>query len=84
MEQTQQGTVLSVRGSVVDAHFSGRLPEVRNVLATGDNGKLLIEVSTQLDNHTVRGVALTPTQGLGRGITPARGHFFASSTIDKH
>jgi F-type H+/Na+-transporting ATPase subunit beta len=68
VEQTQQhGTVLSVRGSVVDAHFPGRLPEVRNVLMTGDNGKMLIEVSTQLDGHTVRGVALTPTQGLGRG-----------------
>lgn len=66
-DQLHQGTVLSVRGSVVDAHFAGRLPEVRNVLTTGNERKILIEVSTQLDNNTVRGVALTPTQGLGRG-----------------
>ncbi len=61
------GTVVSVRGSVVDAHFTRNLPMIRNVLRTGDNGQILIEVNTQLDSETVRGVALTPTQGLARG-----------------
>jgi len=36
-------------------------------LKAGDEGQVIIEVFTQLDNNTVRGVALTPTQGLARG-----------------
>jgi F-type H+-transporting ATPase subunit beta len=42
-------------------------PSIRNVLKAGDKGQVIIEVFTQLDNNTVRGVALTPTQGLARG-----------------
>ena len=66
-EQANQGTVVSIRGSVVDAHFPHQLPEIRHVLKTGDNDRIIIEVNTQLDAHTVRGIALTPTQGLSRG-----------------
>ena len=61
------GRVISVRGSVVDAQFHKNLPTIRNVLRAGDNGQVLIEVNTQLDPETVRGVALTPTQGVARG-----------------
>ena len=68
MENQQNvGTILSVRGSVIDAHFSKNLPTIRNVLRAGDDGHVLIEVNTQLDAETVRGVALTPTQGVARG-----------------
>ena len=68
MENKQNvGRVLSVRGSVVDAVFHKNLPTIRNVLRAGDNGQVLIEVNTQLDADTVRGVALTPTQGVARG-----------------
>jgi len=63
------GTILSVRGSVIDARFPEDLPTIRNVLRAGDNGQVLIEVNTQLDSETVRGVALTPTQGVARGST---------------
>jgi F-type H+-transporting ATPase subunit beta len=31
-------------------------------------GKIAIEVLAQLDAHHVRGMALTPTQGLARGM----------------
>ena len=65
-EQVNQGKVLSVRSSVVDVHFP-TAPSIRNVLKAGDEGQVIIEVFTQLDNNTVRGVALTPTQGLARG-----------------
>jgi F-type H+/Na+-transporting ATPase subunit beta len=65
-EQVNQGKVLSVRSSVVDVHFP-QAPSIRNVLKAGDNGQVIIEVFTQLDINTVRGVALTPTQGLARG-----------------
>jgi F-type H+-transporting ATPase subunit beta len=65
-DQVNQGKVLSVRSSVVDVHFP-TAPSIRNVLKAGDEGQVIIEVFTQLDNNTVRGVALTPTQGLARG-----------------
>jgi len=64
--QVNTGKVLSVRSSVVDVHFPVA-PSIRNVLKAGDKGQVIIEVFTQLDNNTVRGVALTPTQGLARG-----------------
>jgi F-type H+-transporting ATPase subunit beta len=67
-EQVNTGKVLSVRSSVVDVSFP-TAPSIRNVLKAGDNGQVIIEVFTQLDNNTVRGVALTPTQGLARGST---------------
>jgi F-type H+-transporting ATPase subunit beta len=67
-EQINHGRVLSVRSSVVDVHFPVA-PPIRNVLTAGDQGEVVIEVFTQLDNNTVRGVALTPTQGLARGAT---------------
>ena len=65
-EQMNQGKVLSIRSSVVDVHFPVA-PSIRNVLIAGEKGEYIIEVFTQLDNNTVRGVALTPTQGLARG-----------------
>jgi len=65
-EQMNQGKVLSIRSSVVDVHFP-IAPAIRNVLIAGEKGEYIIEVFTQLDNNTVRGVALTPTQGLARG-----------------
>lgn len=64
-----QGTVVSVRGSVVDVRFDERLPPIYSVLKTGDQQQIVIEVLSQQDAHTVRGIALTPTQGLARGMT---------------
>jgi F-type H+/Na+-transporting ATPase subunit beta len=61
------GTVLSVRGSVVDMHFDSALPSVNNLLRAGDQGQVLIEVWSQLDSKRVRGIAMTPPQGLSRG-----------------
>ena len=66
-QKLNEGTIISIRGSVIDASFPLCLPEIRNVLRAGDEGKILIEVITQLDAKTIRGVALTPTQGLSRG-----------------
>jgi F-type H+-transporting ATPase subunit beta len=65
--QLNQGEVLSVRGSVVDASFAQPLPRVRNILKAGDDASIMIEVLIHLDLQTVRGVALTPTTGLARG-----------------
>jgi F-type H+-transporting ATPase subunit beta len=62
------GAVTAVRGSVVDVRFEGRLPFVTSVLRTGANSQIVIEVRSQLDARHVRGMALTPTQGLARGM----------------
>jgi F-type H+-transporting ATPase subunit beta len=61
------GTVASVRGSVVDIRFGERLPAIHSLLHANE-GKIAIEVFAQLNAHRVRGIALTPTQGLARGV----------------
>ncbi len=62
------GKVIAVRGSVVDIRFSESLPAVRNLLKTGPNSQVILEVRTQLSDKLVRAVALTPTAGLARGM----------------
>ena len=60
------GTVVDVRGSVVDIRFENHLPSIYALLHARD-GTIAIEVLAQIDAHQVRGIALTPTQGLSRG-----------------
>ncbi|MBN1930949.1 MAG: F0F1 ATP synthase subunit beta [Desulfobacterales bacterium] len=62
-----EGRVISIRGSVVDAYFPVHIPAIYNVLHTGDNAKIIIEVITHLNTKTIRGIALTSTQGLAHG-----------------
>jgi F-type H+-transporting ATPase subunit beta len=62
------GAVDSVRGSVVDVRFDRCLPPIFSVLHAGAEGQIIIEVMAQLDERRVRGIALTPTQGLARGM----------------
>jgi F-type H+/Na+-transporting ATPase subunit beta len=61
---TNLGAVVSVRGSVVDIRFDQYLPPIYFLLHAGLEGKISIEVLSQLDAHRVRGIALTPTLGL--------------------
>ncbi|MBK8517089.1 MAG: F0F1 ATP synthase subunit beta [Saprospiraceae bacterium] len=63
-----QGKVISVRGSVVDVWFENNLPPIYTLLHAGKDKEISIEVLTQLEEHRVRGIALTPTQGLARGM----------------
>ena len=65
--QLNQGTIESVRGSVVDAHFRARLPAINSELRAGSGKGIVIEVMTHLDDRTVRGIALNATRGLYRG-----------------
>jgi len=62
------GVVVSVRGSVVDIRFEAQLPPIFSVLRAGAHEQIIIEVLAQRDAHHVRGIALTPTQGLARGM----------------
>lgn len=43
------------------------MPSLYNLLRAGEGGKIRIEVITHLDTQRVRGIALTPTQGLALG-----------------
>jgi F-type H+-transporting ATPase subunit beta len=61
------GKIVSVRGSVVDAWFDTALPDINTMLHTRKDKQVSIEVMEQLDTNRVRGIALTPTQGLSRG-----------------
>jgi F-type H+/Na+-transporting ATPase subunit beta len=62
------GVVVSVRGSVVDIRFDEHLPPIYSVLRAGAEKQIVIEVLAQQDTRHVRGIALTPTQGLARGM----------------
>jgi len=64
-----RGIVISIRGSVIDARFERRLPSIYNVLRAGESGESIIEVITHLSAKTIRGIALTSTQGLAHGST---------------
>ncbi len=63
-----EGVVVSIRGSVVDVRFDIALPPIRTLLRAGNDGQIAIEVLAQLNAKHVRGIALTPTQGLARGM----------------
>lgn len=62
------GRVVAVRGSVVDIRFDEHLPSIYSVLRCGTEQEIVIEVLAQQDAQHVRGIALTPTQGLARGM----------------
>lgn len=64
----QAGVVVAVRGSVVDVRFEGPLLAIHTLLRAGQGGRVAIEVLAQRDARHVRGIALTPTQGLARGM----------------
>jgi F-type H+-transporting ATPase subunit beta len=68
-QQANRGTVTAVRSSVVDVVFPRRLPEIKHVLRAGEDRQIVIEVTTHLDAESVRGIALTSTQGLAEGST---------------
>ena len=65
---SHHGTVVSVRGSVVDVRFERHLPPIFSVLRAGAEREIVVEVMTQLDAHRIRGIALTPTQGLALSL----------------
>jgi F-type H+-transporting ATPase subunit beta len=61
------GSVLSVRGSVVDVNFTHNLPQIHEILYASGK-QIVLEVMVQQNATTVRAIALTPTQGLARGM----------------
>lgn len=66
-DKVNNGVVVAIRGSVVDIMFDIELPAIHSMLTMGEGQKIVIEVLEQRDAKHVRGIALTPTQGLARG-----------------
>ncbi|WP_426370289.1 F0F1 ATP synthase subunit beta [Pseudocolwellia sp. HL-MZ7] len=69
------GSIIAIRGSVIDVCFDKKLPRIHSILTVDlsalgetDIDKVVIEVLEQRNAKQVRCIALTPTQGLARGM----------------
>jgi len=65
-----KGKIAQVIGTVVDIEFPpGALPALFNAVEiTADGGKIVLEVQEHVGNNWVRCLALSPTDGLQRGM----------------
>jgi F-type H+-transporting ATPase subunit beta len=64
-----KGKVVQIMGTVIDMEFPpGELPAINNGIIIYQEGiKIIIEAQQHIGNNRVRGIALTPTEGLERG-----------------
>lgn len=62
------GNIIQIVGVVVDVEFEGKVPALYDALTIDrDGGVVTLEVAQHLDEHTVRAVAMSSTDGLKRG-----------------
>lgn len=65
---TQTGSIQQIIGVVVDVEFPDAVPAIFNALRCDTPaGPLTLEVAQHTSSHTVRAIALGPTDGLRRG-----------------
>ena len=62
------GIVRTIRGSIVEAQFEKNLRSINSVIRVGNKLEIIIEVQLQPNTKHIRGIALTPTLGLARGM----------------
>ncbi|OGG39059.1 F0F1 ATP synthase subunit beta [Candidatus Jorgensenbacteria bacterium GWC1_48_12] len=63
------GKIIQIIGPVVDVEFEKNLPEIHNALEVkGGKSRSVLEVAQHLGGGRVRTVAVTPTEGLRRGM----------------
>jgi len=67
-DRRNSGFITAIQGTIVDIEFPKSLPSMNSLLKTGQKENVLIEVLMHLDPNRVRGIALTPTAGLSRGM----------------
>ena len=68
MAKNNVGRVTQVLGAVVDVQFEGELPFIQNALVAKNSGNdLVLEVSQELGERTVRCIAMDSTDGMVRG-----------------
>lgn len=68
-----EGKVVEIVGPVVDVEFAGgQLPEIYNAVeiptGSGSDSKIVVEVAVHLGDNRVRCVAMSPTDGMQRGV----------------
>jgi F-type H+-transporting ATPase subunit beta len=72
--QANTGRIVEIRGVVLDAVFTDRLPEINTALSIeipredGTSDSLIAEVQQHLGDDRVRAVAMDSTDGLARGV----------------
>jgi F-type H+/Na+-transporting ATPase subunit beta len=72
MTKAKDGKIIAVVGVVIDVEFAvgTALPAIYDALHVDNDGQTItLEVAQHLDEHTVRTIALSGTDGLGRGQT---------------
>ncbi len=68
-QQKNVGTIVEIKGVVLDAVFPDELPAINNALRISTDGRdLIAEVQQHLGDDRVRAVAMDSTDGLARGI----------------
>jgi F-type H+-transporting ATPase subunit beta len=68
-KQNNVGTIVEIKGVVLDAVFPDRLPNIYDALLINADGRdLIAEVQQHLGDDRVRAVAMDSTDGLSRGI----------------
>ena len=68
MAKNNVGQVTQILGAVVDVQFEGELPYIQNALiAKNGDANLVLEVSQELGERTVRCIAMDSTDGMVRG-----------------
>jgi F-type H+-transporting ATPase subunit beta len=67
--QNNVGTIVEIKGVVLDAVFPDQLPEIYTALRISADGRdLIAEVQQHLGDDRVRAVAMDSTDGLARGV----------------
>lgn len=59
------GTIVAIRGGVVDVAFEAEVPRIHDLLYAGD---VPLEVSALIGHGVVRAMAMAPARGLGLGM----------------
>jgi F-type H+-transporting ATPase subunit beta len=62
-----RGTIVSVRGSVVDVRFPAKLPAINSRILVGQQAAVALETVSHLSEDTARCIAMQSTEGLARG-----------------
>jgi len=68
----QRGTIVAIRGDIVEVYFEGHPPMINEVLQVPSGKGLRLEVASLIDNRTIRAVALGPTAGVSLGADVIR------------
>ncbi|WP_305909491.1 F0F1 ATP synthase subunit beta [Methylomarinum sp. Ch1-1] len=79
--ETVGGRVKSVRGSVVDVTFTGRLPGINQMLRVESGQEIVLEVAAYLNETDVRCIAFHTTEGLERGAPVSDSGAFLSVPV---